>query len=454
MPAKDLRTFLQLLKKKRELRSVHSEVDPKFEISEFLWQADRLAGPALLFDRVKGHSSRIVGNLVGTSRRLALAFGLPGEEKLLEAYQKRRARETQPKRVKRGPVKQVVIREGSQLDLFAFPFPTYHEGDGGPYITCGIVTAKDPASRLRSMGLHRLQIKGARKMGIHLTNPPIAAFAAEAERNGKPLDVAVSVGVHPIILLASIVSSPRENKVGLASSLLAGPIELVQCETVDAEIPAHAEMVIEGKILPHVREKEGPFGETSGYYFSDDSHVVEVTAICHRREPILQALHPTVHEVALLGGPAGEAEMTHMLRERGYAIQDLSVSRASDRKHVVISLRKEHEAEPRQLLYLLLSGVPYIKHAIVVDDDVDVHDPRDVEWAVATRFQGDRDLVCLPDLKARSIDPSKKEGDFMTKVGLDATVPLQERERFRRIGVPRHVRVKVERAVSGFFKGN
>ena len=140
---------------------------------------------------------------------------------------------------------------------------------------------------------------------------------------------------------------------------------------MNADVPAHAEFVIEGKILPHVRELEGPFGETSGYYFSDKSHVVEVTAITHRREPILQILHPTVHEVTLLGGPAGEAEIMHMLCQKGYPIQSLSVSRASNRKHMVVSIRKEHDADPRQILYFLLSGVPYVKHVIVVDDDVD-----------------------------------------------------------------------------------
>ncbi|MFQ5902505.1 MAG: UbiD family decarboxylase domain-containing protein, partial [Candidatus Binatia bacterium] len=279
------------------------------------------------------------------------------------------------------------------------------------------------------------------------SNPPIARVAAEAEKNGKPLDVAISLGVHPVILLASIVSSPSEDKVAIASSLLGSPIQLVRCETVDVEAPADAEVVVEGKILGKVREKEGPFGETSGYYFSDDSHVVEVTAITRREDPIIQALHPTVHEVSLLGGPAGEAEMIQMLREKGFAVQDLAISQSSNRTHVALSLRKGHDADPRQLLHFLLSGVPYIKHVVVVDDDVNVHDPQDIEWAIATRFQGDEDLVVIPNLRARTIDPSKKEGNLMTKVGLNATVPLGRRERFRRIGVPREVSEKVAKMI-------
>jgi len=112
-------------------------------------------------------------------------------------------------------------------------------------------------------------------------------------------------------------------------------------------------------------------------------------------------------------------------------------------------LRKNHDSEPRQLLHLLLSGVPYIKHAVVVDDDVNVQDPQDIEWAIATRFQGDEDLVVMPNLRARAIDPSTKQGNFTTKVGLDATVPVRERDRFRRIGVPRDVSEKVSKMMAG-----
>lgn len=448
---KDLRHFLDLLKKNGELLSIGEEVDLRFEVSESLRQFDNIHGPALLFEKVKGHSMRIVGNLVGTRKRLALAFGLPSEEKLLETYQRRRVRKIEPKRVRSGPVKQIVIKEKRRVDLTFLAIPTYHEGDGGPYITCGVLTSKSPVSGLRSMGLHRLQIKGKNRIGIHLSNPPISRFAAEAEKIGKPLDVAISLGVHPIILLASIVSSPSEDKVAIASSLLRNPIPLIRCETVDVEAPAYAEVIIEGKVLPNVREMEGPFGETSGYYFSDNSHVIEVTAITGRKDPIIQALHPTVHEVSLLGGPAGEAEIIQMLRGRGFAVEDLAISQSSNRTHVTLSLRKSHESDPRQLLHFLLSGVPYIKHAVVVDDDVNVHDPKDIEWALATRFQGDKDLVVITGLRGRSIDPSMK-GDLMTKVGIDATVPLASRERLRRINVPAEVKERVARMIGRLRK--
>lgn len=448
MPTLDLRHFLDLLKKNGELLAISDDVDLRFEVSECLRRFDQIHGPALFFERIKGHAMKITGNLVGTQKRLALAFGVTREDKLLETYRKRRAATVKPRRVKDGPVKEIVIRDARKIDLDTLAIPTYHQEDGGPYITCGILTSKDPVTGLRSMGLHRLQVKGKNRLGVHLTNPPISQFAAKAEMSGRPLDVAISLGVHPVLLLASIVSSAAEDKVAIASSLLGSPLSLTKCETSDIDVPAHAEAVIEGRVLPNVRELEGPFGETSGYYFSDESHVIEVTAITHRKNAVLQALHPTTQEVQLLGGPAGEAEMIQMLREKGFDVRELAITAPSNRTHVVLSLHKTHEAEPRQLLHFLLAGVPFIKHAVVVDDDVNVHDARDVEWAMATRMQGDEDLIILSGLRGRSIDPSKKEGLLTAKVGVDATVPVARKNRFRRIGVPPEVEDKVTRRVA------
>ncbi|MDH3444022.1 MAG: UbiD family decarboxylase, partial [Deltaproteobacteria bacterium] len=173
----------------------------------------------------------------------------------------------------------------------------------------------------------------------------------------------------------------------------------------------------------------------------------EVTAITHREKPIIQALHPTVREVTLLGGPAGEAELKQMLRANNYNVVDLLLPPYGNRSHVVVSLKKNHDAEPRQLLHFLLAAVPYVKHAVIVDDDIDIRDPGDVEWAVATRFQADDDLVIMPNMKARAIDRSQKAGGFMTKCGLDATAPLSMRENFKRLTVPREVRERVAKVI-------
>lgn len=442
MAKRDLRHFLEVLSRNGEVRTLTETVDPRYELGEFLRQLDRDDEPALLFEKVKGHTLRVAGNLVGTRRRLALAFDLESEDALYDALSPER--NLKPRRVENAPVKEVV-RKGRRVDLTSLPVPIYHAGDANPYLTCGVVTSRGPSDATRSMGLHRIEVKGPRRMGIHLSNPPIARFAREAEQAGKPLGVAVSLGVHPLVLLASILYNPTEDKTAVAGGLMRSALDLVPCETVGVEVPALAEIVIEGNILPGVREKEGPFGEITGYYHTDQSHVIEVTAITQRKDAIVQALHPTAREVALLIGPAVELAILETAHRNGFPVRRVAVHPATNGTHAVLAISKTHESEPRQLLHFVLAAVGSLKHAVVVDEDVDVTDPGDVEWAVATRFRGDTGLVRLTGMKARGIDLVKDSNGMIAKVGIDATAPLDTRKKFARIGVPE----KTRRAVAG-----
>jgi len=434
MAKRDLRHFLDVLRQNGELFTLAEAVDLRYELGEFLRQLDNEGAPAVLFERVNRHSMRVAGNLVGTRRRLALAFDLENEDELYAALSPER--QLHPRRVKTGPVKEVVLKAPRHADLTSLPIPIYHGSDSNPYITCGVVTATGPLDGTRSMGLHRIEIKGPRRMGIHLSNPPIARFAREAEQARKPLGIAISLGVHPLILLASILFNPADDKTAVASSLMRSPIDLIPCETVAAEVPALAEIVIEGKVLPEAREKEGPFGEITGYYHTDESHVIDVTAITHRKDAIMQALHPTAREVAVLIGPTTEMAILRTARSSGFPIRQVAVRPSTNGAHAVLSIRKTHESEPKQLLHFVLAGIGSLKHAVVVDDDVDVESPDDVEWAVATRFRGDTGLVCMAGMRARSIDLVKDENGLITKVGVDATAPVNARGKFARIGAP------------------
>ncbi|MBI3014687.1 MAG: UbiD family decarboxylase [Candidatus Tectomicrobia bacterium] len=443
------RDFLRLLEGEGQLLRIQENVNPRFELSQILKEVDRRGGPALLFERVSGCSFPVAGNLLGTRHRLALLFGT-SEEHIVEEYERRRSRLIPPVVASYAPCQEVVVQEEMDI-LKTLPIPTYHEKDGGPYITCGVLFAKDPLTGQRGVGLHRLHVKGKNRLGVHLSNPPISQFQANAEALGNPLEVAIALGVDPVILMASIVRMPTGDKLALAGGLRGEAVEVVRGTRVGVEVPARAEAVLEGKILPGVREDEGPFGETSGYYFRDRSHVIEVTAITHRDRPISQALHPMTNEVVMLAGASAEAELLRFLRGEGYQVRHLHLTGGTSRPHALISLRKKHDGEPKQLLYLLLSHSPWIKHAAVLDDDVDLHDPDDVEWALSTRVQGDRDLVVLSGLPGRSIDPSTRDG-FGSKVGVDATVPIQERERYVRPRVPADVAQKAREFVSRYLK--
>lgn len=444
-----LRSFLHLIEGEGELLRIQEPVDPRFELAQVLKESDRRSGPALLFEQVTGYSCPVAGNLLGSRRRLALLFGVP-EDHVVEEYERRRAHLLPPAAVSPAPCQEVVIREAVDV-LKTLPIPTYHEKDGGPYITCGVLFAKDPLTGQRGVGLHRLHVKGKNRIGVHLSNPPISQMQANAEALGRPLEVAVALGVDPVILMASIVRMPTGDKLALAGGLRGEAVEVVRGTEVAVEVPAHAEAVLEGRILPGVREDEGPFGETSGYYFGDRSHVIEVAALTHRDRPIIQALHPMSQEVVMLAGASAEAELLRFLHREGYQVRHLHLGGGTGRPHALVSLRKSHDGEPKQLLHLLLSHAPWIKHAVVLDDDVELHDPEDVEWALATRVQGDRDLVILSGLPGRSIDPSTRDG-FTAKVGVDATVPIRERGRYVRPRVPSDVVQKARELVSRLVK--
>jgi 2,5-furandicarboxylate decarboxylase 1 len=209
--------------------------------------------------------------------------------------------------------------------------------------------------------------------------------------------------------------------------------------------------VLEGKILPHLREKDGPFGETSGYYVLYESQVIEIGAVTHRKDPYFQALHPWTNEAFVLM-ISWEAEILKNLRNRFPSVRELNLMPDTVGAHAVISLKKRDKGETRQVMLSTLIDNVYIKRVIVVDEDINVYNPREVEWAVATRFQPDTDLVVIPDLGGTPLDPSTKPGYLTAKMGLDATKPLDQKEKFEKIDVPRNVREKMGHILGEYLK--
>ncbi|MCR4419926.1 MAG: UbiD family decarboxylase [Clostridia bacterium] len=430
----DLREFLKVLAGlPGELLEIEEPVDPEYEAAAVLGYRPRNGPAVLLRDVARYPGWRIVGNVLGTRRRVALALGV-GEEDLIAEYFRRRCSAIPPKEVPTGPVKEVVIT--APLDLKDYlPVPTFHEGDAGPYVTAGVCIARDKASGRYHLGIHRIQLKGGNRLGIFLANPPLATWLESRESCGERLEIAIAVGVDPAVLLAAVTRSPvgpdRPDKMSIAGSLRGEPVELVPCETVDLRVPATAELVIEGRIVPGRREKEGPFGETSGYYFTFDNPVLEVTAICHRKAPIYQAIVPGTDEAETIVGLSSVSELIHRLREALPGFCGFALIPGTCGFHGALSLKKKTKAEARQAALLALSLDPRLKQVTVVDDDVDVHSPEDVTWAAATRCRPDEDIIVLPRLPGYPIDPAS-DGSSTAKVIVDATKPEAETERFRR----------------------
>lgn len=414
----DLRAFLA--DSGSDVLNVKQAFDPKHEMAALL-SAMPPNGPAVMFENVSGYPGvRVIGNLVASRRRMARALGTT-EADLAATYLRRTRQGIAPRLVSEAPVKEV--RHLAPVDLSALlPILTHYEGDAAPFITTGVVLCHDPVSGRRGMGIHRMMVKGGRRLGILLANPPLSDFFAHAEATGRPLDIAVALGVEPALLVAAVVKTGPQgpDKMDLAGALRGAPVDLIRAETVAVDVPAHAEIIIEGRVLPGLREMEGPFGENTGYYFSNLSPVVEVSAVTHRRDFIYPALCPWTADVDSLLSLAAGTELLGQLQTQIAGVVDLDLTTGTCGFTAVIAVSKPRPTDVRRLMHLALSMDRRLKLVTVVDDDVNIRNPREVSWALATRFQPDRDTLILGGMEGYVIDPSCRDG-VGSRMGMDAT---------------------------------
>ena len=312
-------------------------------------------------------------------------------------------------------------------DLAAvLPIPKHNALDAGAYISAGLVIARNPKTGVQNVSINRLQITGPRRMGILILPRDLHHFFAAAEAAGEALEVAVAIGVDPLTLLASQAILPIDHdELEVAGALHGRPLEVVKCATNAVRAPAGAEIVIEGRLLPGLRETEGPFGEFPQYYGPAGQHpVIEVDAVASRAEPIFHTIVPAAMEHLLLGAIPREATIAAHLQRSCPTVLDVHLSRGGVcRYHLHVRLTKTQEGQARNVIMAAFAAHADIKQVIVVDEDVDVQDPVAVEWAVATRFQAARDLIVIPRAQGSKLDPSADDG-LSDKLGLDATMPL------------------------------
>src|SRR5262245_48284489 len=433
-PIRTLRDWLDRLAAQGRLTVVRPGVDLRFELAAI---AKRLDGRrATLFPRPGGHRIPVVSGLVSDRDWIAEAMGVePGE--LLAQFQHAALNPLPWRQVGTAPVHDVVHRDVDLARLL--PLPVHNEHDSGAYITAGLLIARNPDTGRQNVSIHRCQLSGANRLGVLLLPRHTHMMLETAERSGQPLPVAIVIGVDPLTLLASQAIVPLDHdELEIAGALHRQPLAVTQCITSDVCVPADAEIVVEGRLLPGVREPEGPFGEFPQYYGERAMrHVIEVDAVTHRRDVIFHTIVGGGLEHILLGAVPREATLLAHLRRSFPNVRDVHLSRGGVcRYHLYVQIRKRQEGEAKNIMLGAFAAHYDVKHVIVVDEDVDIHNPAEVEWAVATRFQADRDLVLVPESQGSKLDPSTRDG-VGAKMGLDATKPLAAAEMtFKRIRVP------------------
>ena len=426
----NLRTFLQELESKSpdEIWRIRDEIEPGYEISALVLELERRGErPVLWFERVRGSRFPIVTNLFADRRRYARALGV-GPESLADEWVARGDRRIPPVLRTTGPVKDVVLT-GTDVDLGVLPIFRHFSEDGGPYITNGIVVARDPDTGVRNASFHRMQRRGPNRLGTSLhSRRHLWDYQRRAEQRGEALPVSVVVGAHPLFHFgAGLWKGPIDvDEYEVAGGFFGEPLEIVSGVTVPVEAPAEAEIVLEGHILSAVREPEGPFAEFTGYASERSTqHVFEVSAILHRRDAIYQDIVGGIsaEHTTLLAVPQ-EARLLKVLRGHYPSVRAISYPQSGAcRLHCYISMKPSAEGQAKNVAFTALGEDLALKLVVVVDDDVDVYQEQEVLWAVATRMQADRDLCVIPNAMGAILDPSTRDGTT-AKVIVDATRPI------------------------------
>ncbi len=442
-PVRSLRDWLDRLSGDGRLAIARPGIGLRHEAAAV---ANRLDGrQASLFPQPGGHPGTIVSGLVSSRAWMAEALGTT-QDRLVAHFQQAAAQPLPWHERNSAPAQEVVHREGLDI-LKLLPVPTLNEHDSGPYISAGLMISRDPETGLQNVAILRCQISGPDRIGVLVLPRHTDNFYRKAEAQGRGLEVALVVGVDPACLLASQAIVPLgHDELEIAGALTGQPLDVIKCLTNDVRVPANAEIVIEGRLLPEIREPEGPFGEFPQYYGERAKrHVMQVDAVTHRRDPIFHMIVGGGLEHLLLGAIPREATILATLQRSFPGVEDVHLSLGGvGRYHLYVRLRKTQEGEAKNVLLGAFAAHYDIKHAVVVDTDVDIHDPQEVEWAVSTRFQADRDLVVIPHAQGSKLDPSGREG-VGAKMGLDATVPLDAPPmKFKRIRVPGEAEVDLD----------
>ncbi|MEI9478354.1 MAG: UbiD family decarboxylase [Deltaproteobacteria bacterium] len=440
----ELRDFLDHLRKTNRLQEVKTPVDPKWEVGAIIRENCNKMGYGLVFTNVKGFKTPLVAGVFGCERDIyGEVLGCePNTEAMRNRWQSIFKGPVKPKIVDRKEAlcKEVVIDEGN-IDFYAdpFPVPTWHHLDGGPYLgTFHAVITKDPETGWTNFGAYRNMILDKKNLGCLVPGyKHIGMHWAKWRDLGKPMPVAIAVGLDPYLLIASVTGIPAQlDEYDVAGAIKGSPIEVVKADTCDLLVPARAEIIIEGEMpVDKFWPEEGPFGEFTGFMGEKrfNSHYIDIKKVTHRKNPYFQGTYegrPPNESSVLRSVGRSNALYEHLLRSGCPGVKDVCVTPSgSAGLHAVVSIKKSFPGHARCAMALTWGySVLFCKHVVVVDDDIDVWDPNMVEWAISTRVQAGRDVTIVTGGHSTTLDPSQipSKRVWSDWLGIDATNPVDE----------------------------
>ncbi len=426
-----LRGFLDFVETHHpyQLLRIKEPVKTEYEMTAIVFELERAGrNPVVVFDNVVGHDIPVVTNIAGNRELLAAVLDVDSAD-LPTAFRDRCQDYLPVERVPSAPWQDIVI-EGDDIDLAALPIPMQFDVDKAPYITAGQITARDPETGVDTTGFHRLMVSGKNRLGVSLhSRRRMYEFHRRAEARGESLPAAITLGIHPLHYMGSMAYHypPHVRKFEIIGGLFGEGYRVAECGVPGLEIPAGAEIVIEGEILASVHEPEGPFGEFTGYAsYRSTQNVFVAKRIQMRRDAMFHSVVSGMSsDHILVSCITREGEILNALRRNLPNVRAVHVPRNTcGGLMAIVSMKKTAPGEPQQAIMAALGTEFYTKIVIVVDEDVDIFELSDVMWAVATRVRADEDLIFIPGAKGAILDPTSDPDTFtLTKVGVDATKP-------------------------------
>ena len=429
----DLRAFLQKVRDAGELHEIRKTVDPVRELGAVLNACER-SGKAALFHSVKGFDIPVTGSLLSTPSRIAIALQCPQSEvraRMAAATDKPVAFDVQKKAL----CQEVVIDEP---DLSRWPIPTHSPLDAGPFITAGVVIARDPDTGRHNLSYNRMQIYGADRAGISMNIwRHIKAFFDKIEPKGQNLPFCVALGPDPVVMMAAAFRYAGD-EYEVAGSLRQAPIPVVKALGCDVMVPATSEIILEGEVLAGERQMEGPMAEFTGHYSgADPKHVARITKITHRKDPIFQTMNGGGYEHVSVGNMiTREPLLERFVRHVSPRVKAVHLPPYSGGFTAIIALENPQPGEAKNVAIAAMAGHVNFKTVIVVDVDVDIFDPADVMWALSTRARWDTGIATIPGAHTNELDPSSGEHGIVAKMIIDATLPADKRKRYVKVAYP------------------
>jgi 4-hydroxy-3-polyprenylbenzoate decarboxylase len=443
---KDLREFIEVLEKKGMLKRIKIEVSAELEITEILDRTVKNHGPALLFENVKGYKIPVFANAFGTLERMNLALGVNHLDEIGERVQKfmefkapssiwegikmipKVAEITSfpPKYVNSGPCKEVILKKDFALN--DFPILKCWPCDGGRFITLPLVFTRNPLSGKQNAGMYRMQVYDGKTTGMHwhIHKHGARDYVDTSKGDGK-IEAAVAIGADPAVVYSATAPLPDDiDEMIFAGFIRKKNVELVKCETVDLYVPAHAEIVLEGYVDAQERRMEGPFGDHTGYYsLADEFPVFHITCITHREKPIYHATVvgiPPMEDAYL--GKATERIFLPLVRTQLPEVVDINLPvEAVFHNLCIVSIKKRYPGHARKVMFALwgMGQMMFAKTIIVLDDDVNVQDMREVLWAATTRMDPAKDVMIIDRVATDTLDHASPLPNLGSKMGIDAT---------------------------------